>query len=224
MKPNILNLEPQKSLCDCFDGVSLRGLTWFWSSFPSIFSNVQNLKSDFQLNQRGCVTSTDRCELLTCLGLVSDLAVSCFILVNTLMCPVSFPLPLFVFFFPPPFFTCYFLPASEFSTPSAADTFLNHQFIFFFLFLINHLSSINISKVLRLTRQKLTISLLDPEEHYEGADEKHSSDHAGGDHVHLLLQREKKKKNKHVAYISPSSSHTARTIRSILSHSSIFNS
>lgn len=134
MKPNILNLEPQKSLCDCFDGVSLRGLTWFWSSFPSIFSNVQNLKSDFQLNQRGCVTSTDRCELLTCLGLVSDLAVSCFILVNTLMCPVSFPLPLFVFFFPPPFFTCYFLPASEFSTPSAADTFLNHQFIFFFFF------------------------------------------------------------------------------------------
>lgn len=125
-------------------------------------------------------------------------------------------------FFPPPFFTCYFLPASEFSTPSAADTFLNHQFIF--LFLINHLSSINISKVLRLTRQKLTISLLDPEEHHEGADEKHSSDHAGGDHVHLLLQREKKKKNKHVAYISPSSSHTARTIRSILSHSSIFNS
>lgn len=110
MKPNILNLEPQKSLCDCFDGVSLRGLTWFWSSFPSIFSNVQNLKSDFQLNQRGCVTSTDRCELLTCLGLVSDLAVSCFILVNTLMCPVSFPLPLCVFF--PPAIFHLLLPAS----------------------------------------------------------------------------------------------------------------
>ena len=96
---------------------------------------------------------------------------------------------------------------------------LNHQFILFFFYL----SSINISKILRLTRQKLTISLLDPEEHHQGADEKHSSDHAGSYHVHLLLQREKKKKNKHVAYISPSS-YTARTIRSILSHFSIFNS
>lgn len=129
---NILNLEPQKSLCGCFDGVSLWGLTWFWSSFCTIFSNVQNLKSDFKMNQRRCITSTDCCELFTCLGLVSDLAVSCFILVNTLMCHVSFPLPLFVFFFPPAIFTCFFLPASKLQKmPSVASHFKSSLHFFF---------------------------------------------------------------------------------------------
>lgn len=37
-------------------------------------------------------------------------------------------------------------------------------------------------------RKRLTVPLSDSQEHHQGADEKHSSDHAGSYHVHLLLQ------------------------------------